>query len=272
MRALVAAGGGRAETVHGPAGVGDLHVTAAAGRNRAFGERVGAGRPAREVAAEMLAAGELTEGYPAIATAWRFARERGVAPLPLLAALHAIAWEGADGGRDVEAVRRRVVGGYFAGGDFDGSLKTPPSCGRGDALAHDLVRLVLLDHGVEDGHPRLRRRRKDAGVREAVGPVEVRLPGRLRVFPLLLSLLEVGRDEEDSRVERRVLLAHLERGATPRRLGVGEVPGRELRLSQQVVTERLVRRALDGLAIRRRSRRRSRATTYLALPCAQMVE
>jgi len=95
MRALVTAGGGRAETVYGPAGVGDLHVTAAAGRNRAFGERVGKGRPAREVAAEMLAAGELTEGYPAIATAWRFARERAVAPLPLLAALHAIAWEGA---------------------------------------------------------------------------------------------------------------------------------------------------------------------------------
>jgi glycerol-3-phosphate dehydrogenase (NAD(P)+) len=95
MRALVIAAGGRAETVYGPAGVGDLHVTAAAGRNRAFGERVGKGRPAREVAAEMLAAGELTEGYPAIATAWRFARERAVAPLPLLAALHAIAWEGA---------------------------------------------------------------------------------------------------------------------------------------------------------------------------------
>jgi glycerol-3-phosphate dehydrogenase (NAD(P)+) len=98
MRALVAAGGGRAETVHGPAGVGDLHVTAAAGRNRAFGERVGAGRPARVVAAEMLASGELTEGYPAIATAWRFARERGVGGLPLLGALHAVAWEGAEVG------------------------------------------------------------------------------------------------------------------------------------------------------------------------------
>ncbi len=98
MRALVAAGGGRADTVHGPAGMGDLHVTAAAGRNRAFGERVGRGRPARQVAAEMLAAGELTEGYPAIATAWRFARERAVAPLPLLAALHAIAWEEAEVG------------------------------------------------------------------------------------------------------------------------------------------------------------------------------
>lgn len=97
MRLLVAAAGGRAETVHGSPGVGDLHVTAAGGRNRAFGERVGKGRAAREVAAEMLAAGELTEGYPAIASAWRFARERGVAAerLPLLRLLHAIVWEDA---------------------------------------------------------------------------------------------------------------------------------------------------------------------------------
>jgi glycerol-3-phosphate dehydrogenase (NAD(P)+) len=95
MGRLVLAGGGREETVHGAAGVGDLHVTAAAGRNRAFGERVGKGRPAREVAAEMLAAGELTEGYPAIATAWRWAREHGTTDVPLLRALNAIVWEGA---------------------------------------------------------------------------------------------------------------------------------------------------------------------------------
>jgi glycerol-3-phosphate dehydrogenase (NAD(P)+) len=96
MRAMVTAAGGRAETVYGPAGVGDLHVTAAAGRNRAFGEHVGRGKPAQQVAADMLAAGELTEGYPAIASAWRFARERGVGGLPLLAALNAIVWEGAE--------------------------------------------------------------------------------------------------------------------------------------------------------------------------------
>jgi glycerol-3-phosphate dehydrogenase (NAD(P)+) len=94
MRKLVEAGGGRAETVYGPAGIGDLHVTAAAGRNRAFGERVGRGAPAKQVAAEMLAAGELTEGYAAIAAAWRFAKERRVSGLPLLAALHAVVWEG----------------------------------------------------------------------------------------------------------------------------------------------------------------------------------
>jgi glycerol-3-phosphate dehydrogenase (NAD(P)+) len=95
MRKLVEAAGGRVETVHGPAGIGDLHVTAAAGRNRAFGERVGRGKPAHQVAAEMLAAGELTEGYPAIATAWRYARERQIQGLPLLAAIHSVAWEGA---------------------------------------------------------------------------------------------------------------------------------------------------------------------------------
>jgi glycerol-3-phosphate dehydrogenase (NAD(P)+) len=104
MRALVVAGGGRADTVDGPAGVGDLHVTAAAGRNRAFGERVGRGKPAKQVAAEMLTAGELTEGYPAIATAWRFARERGVTGLPLLETLHAIVWEGAEVGRALKGL------------------------------------------------------------------------------------------------------------------------------------------------------------------------
>ena len=112
MERLVRAGGGRSETVYGAAGVGDLHVTAAAGRNRAFGERVGKGKPAKQVAAEMLAAGELTEGYPAIATAWRFARERGVSnvtgQLPLLEALHAIVWEGADVGSVLAGLRLSV--------------------------------------------------------------------------------------------------------------------------------------------------------------------
>jgi glycerol-3-phosphate dehydrogenase (NAD(P)+) len=112
MRRLVVAAGGRAETVHGPAGVGDLHVTAAAGRNRAFGERVGRGTPARQVAAEMLEAGELTEGYPAIATAWRFASERGVRELPLLAALHAIVWEDAPVGDVLSALRRTGAGAW----------------------------------------------------------------------------------------------------------------------------------------------------------------
>jgi glycerol-3-phosphate dehydrogenase (NAD(P)+) len=105
MERLVLAGGGTSASVHGAPGVGDLHVTAAAGRNRAFGERVGKGKPAKQVAAEMLAAGELTEGYPAIASAWRWAREREVSDLPLLQALHAIVWEGAEVGPVLAALR-----------------------------------------------------------------------------------------------------------------------------------------------------------------------
>jgi len=95
MAKLACGGGGRAETVFGSPGVGDLHVTAAAGRNRAFGEGVGKGVPAKQVAAEMLAAGNLTEGYPAIATAWTWAQENGIGELPLLEALYQIVWQDA---------------------------------------------------------------------------------------------------------------------------------------------------------------------------------
>jgi glycerol-3-phosphate dehydrogenase (NAD(P)+) len=105
MLRLVLAGGGQAATVHGPAGIGDLHVTAAAGRNRAFGERVGRGTPAKQVAAEMLAVGELTEGYAAIATASRFAAENEVRDVPFLRAVHAIVWEGAAVAPTLSALR-----------------------------------------------------------------------------------------------------------------------------------------------------------------------
>lgn len=95
MARLVAAGGGKRETAFEAPGVGDLHVTAAAGRNRRFGELVGKGTPAKQVAADMLKIGELTEGYPAIKSAWQWASEHGVKDLPLLEALHKIVWEGA---------------------------------------------------------------------------------------------------------------------------------------------------------------------------------
>jgi glycerol-3-phosphate dehydrogenase (NAD(P)+) len=104
MARLVAAGGGRTQTAYDAPGVGDLHVTAAAGRNRAFGERIGRGKPAKAVADEMRAAGELTEGYPAIASAWRWASERGVEGLPLLSALHRVIWEGAEVGPTLAAL------------------------------------------------------------------------------------------------------------------------------------------------------------------------
>lgn len=108
MTKLVVAGGGRAETAHGAPGVGDLHVTAAAGRNRAFGERVGKGKPAKDVADEMARENTLTEGYPAIKSAWRWAQENGVTDLPFLEALHKIVWEGAEVGPVLANLRLSV--------------------------------------------------------------------------------------------------------------------------------------------------------------------
>jgi glycerol-3-phosphate dehydrogenase (NAD(P)+) len=105
--------GMRSETVHGLGGAGDLHVTGMAGRNRIFGELRGSGRPTREVVATLEARDELTEGYAAIRWCWRFARERKVAGVPLLQALHRIVY----GGRDVE---RELTAACF----------TPPKGGK----------------------------------------------------------------------------------------------------------------------------------------------
>jgi len=54
----------------------------------------------------MLAKGELTEGYMAIATAERYAAERGIGGLPLLDAIHAVVWKGADVGATLRFVVR----------------------------------------------------------------------------------------------------------------------------------------------------------------------
>jgi glycerol-3-phosphate dehydrogenase (NAD(P)+) len=110
---MVVAMGGRRGTAHGLAGVGDLHVTAAAGRNRAYGERVGRGEQPDAVAADMTRTGELTEGYPALETGWRLlqqlARGGRLAPgdFPLLAALHRIVYGKADVASTLTAVKVR---------------------------------------------------------------------------------------------------------------------------------------------------------------------
>ena len=99
---MVAAMGGRPETAVGVSAVGDLHVTAAAGRNRTYGEHVGKGEPPDQVAERMRAAGELTEGYPALQTGWELLLQKveegalALADFPLLEALHRIVYEGAD--------------------------------------------------------------------------------------------------------------------------------------------------------------------------------
>jgi glycerol-3-phosphate dehydrogenase (NAD(P)+) len=54
------------ETVHDLAGVGDLHVTSSAGRNRRYGEMVGGGTDGEEAFMKMYREGEYGEGYIAL--------------------------------------------------------------------------------------------------------------------------------------------------------------------------------------------------------------
>jgi len=111
---MAVAMGGRRETAQGLAGVGDLHVTAAAGRNRTYGENVGRGGRPAEVAAEMARRGELTEGYPALKTGWELllqlaaARRLATGDFPLLEALHRVVYEDADAAATLAGLR--VVG------------------------------------------------------------------------------------------------------------------------------------------------------------------
>jgi glycerol-3-phosphate dehydrogenase (NAD(P)+) len=75
LRDLVVALGGQAETVYGQAGLGDLQVTAAAGRNRLLGERIGAGSAAADAVRALSEAGITTEGFSVTALGYQLARE-----------------------------------------------------------------------------------------------------------------------------------------------------------------------------------------------------
>lgn len=93
MGALAGALGGRAESVYGLAGVGDLEVTALAGRNRALGERLGHGESSSQAIAAMAAGDQTVEGPHAARLAWALLREMAgpstvdMASFPLLTAL-----------------------------------------------------------------------------------------------------------------------------------------------------------------------------------------
>lgn len=91
---LVVAAGGRAETVSGLAGVGDLIATCTSrhSRNRRAGEQIGRGRPLSEVLAESA---QVVEGVPATRAALELARRYGVT-MPIAEQVHAILFEGRD--------------------------------------------------------------------------------------------------------------------------------------------------------------------------------
>lgn len=66
MALLALKAGGKRETVFDLAGIGDLYVTSASGRNRRFGELIGKGMDADEAYNCMLAEDEAAEGYSAL--------------------------------------------------------------------------------------------------------------------------------------------------------------------------------------------------------------
>ena len=106
MGALARAFGGRAETVFGLAGAGDLQVTITSGRNRLLGERIGQGDSPADAVQALAAGGTTVEGYRAADFGYRFYRqavEAGIlaeGSLPLLDALWRMLYRDAEPAAD----------------------------------------------------------------------------------------------------------------------------------------------------------------------------
>ncbi len=92
MTRLGVALGARRETFFGLSGAGDLVVTAFSrhSRNRGFGERLGRGETAEQIAASMQM---VAEGVKTAKAAWQLARRHGV-DVPITREVYAIIYEG----------------------------------------------------------------------------------------------------------------------------------------------------------------------------------
>jgi glycerol-3-phosphate dehydrogenase (NAD(P)+) len=101
---LVGASGGRAETAFGLAGIGDQLVTSLGGRNRLYGELVGAGEAPDATLRDLEARGLTVEGVDSTREVARLADELRL-DLPYHAAIHRVLFDGADT-RDILEVLR----------------------------------------------------------------------------------------------------------------------------------------------------------------------
>lgn len=101
---LVTAGGGRAETAMGLAGVGDQLVTSLGGRNRLYGELVGAGGEPGATLIELEGRGLTVEGVDSTRDVRRLAIELGV-DVPYHQAIHRVLFEGAAPAEIMEVLR-----------------------------------------------------------------------------------------------------------------------------------------------------------------------
>lgn len=99
MARLVHTLGGHPATVFGLAGVGDLSVTVAAGRNRLLGEMLGRGQPVADALAALVSTGMTIEGHAAAQHGYQMVRDikgpGGIDEFPMLQALHRILFDGA---------------------------------------------------------------------------------------------------------------------------------------------------------------------------------
>ncbi len=94
---IVKIAGGNPQTAFGLAGMGDLHVTSVAGRNRRYGEMVGGGFEPEAAFKKMLDEGEYGEGYMALKLAVPWLSNFNVSisgELPLLDLLYNIVFNG----------------------------------------------------------------------------------------------------------------------------------------------------------------------------------
>lgn len=92
---LAVALGGRTETALGLAGLGDALVTSLGGRNRLYGELVGAGTDPEAALRELEERGMTVEGVGSTGDVYRLARERGL-ELPYHLAVYRVLFERAD--------------------------------------------------------------------------------------------------------------------------------------------------------------------------------
>lgn len=92
IRRLGVACGAQSDTFTGLSGLGDLMVTCFShhSRNRGFGERIGKGEKARDIAASMLA---VAEGYPTARSAYQLAQKQSVVT-PVIDEVYAMLYEG----------------------------------------------------------------------------------------------------------------------------------------------------------------------------------
>ena len=107
IRRVGVACGAQADTFTGLSGLGDLMVTCFSrhSRNRGFGERVGKGEKAADIAASTLA---VAEGYPTARSAYQLARKHDVAT-PVIDEVYAMLYQGKDVGQAVRDLMSREL-------------------------------------------------------------------------------------------------------------------------------------------------------------------